>query len=339
MEKLCWVSTVVGSFPYSNTPFNMEKAFWDEINAGVDYPCYPQLVDMVSQFLDPLCNLNCGLTHAGKIYQIQEDFIPPTNPFATEYGQFVLDFFQKYPETKSKIKGWKACLTGPFTLAGDILIPQILSEGKSPIIYQEPRAIMSESLLFKLASMMAIIAKAYSDLGAEIISMDEPTLSILVGKRKTLFHTDEKIIEILNTAIAPISKYSSIHICGRLSPRLRDILLSSNVKILDHEFTKGDNEGVFERQMFEREDKILAVGAIQSSVPFQKNGTVDSYVENLDLIKQRILKAKSEYGSENVIFKPDCGFGGLLASFGPELAPEIVRRKLSRLTQVLKELK
>lgn len=333
------VSTVVGSFPYNNTPSNMERAFWDEINAGVDYPCYPQLVDMVSQFLDPLCNLNCGLTHAGKIYQIQEDFTPPTSSFATEYGQFVLDFFQKYPEAKTKVKGWKACLTGPFTLAGDILIPQSLSEGKSPIIYQEPRAIMSEALLLKLASMMATIAKTYTEFGAEIISMDEPTLSILVGKRKTLFHTDEKIIEILNTAIAPISKYSSVHICGRLSPRLRDILLSSNVKILDHEFTKGDNEGVFERHMFEREDKILAVGVIQSSVPFQKEGTIETYVESLDVIKQRILKAKENFGSENVIFKPDCGFGGLLASFGPELAPEIVRRKLHGLTQALKGVK
>ena len=64
MSKINWISTVVGSFPYANTPQNMEQAFWDEINSGVDIPCYPQLVDMVHQFLDPLSTQNAEIGRA-----------------------------------------------------------------------------------------------------------------------------------------------------------------------------------------------------------------------------------------------------------------------------------
>ena len=201
---------------------------------------------------------------------------------------------------------------------------------------QEPRAIMSREILEKLAEMMANIAKAYNEMGATIISMDEPTLALLVGKRKTLFHNEDTIIEILNKAIKPIEKYSSIHICGRIAPKLCDILLSSNVKIMDHEFVNGSNEGVFEKRMFEREDKTLAYGAIQSSVPFQKEGSLETYVETEAVMVARLQKAVNEFGAENIILKPDCGFGGLLASFGPELAPEIVRRKLKMLSTAMK---
>jgi methionine synthase II (cobalamin-independent) len=337
MTKLSGVSTVVGSFPYPNSPQNMEAAFWDQINAGVDYPCYPQLIGMVEQFLDPVSRLNCGLQKDGKIYRITEEFTPPKTPVATEFGQFVLDFFKKYPEAKAKVKGWKACLTGPFTLAGDIVIPEKLAEDKSAIIYQEPRAIMNASLVEKLAEMMASVAKMYAEMGATIISMDEPTLALIVGKRKTLYHQEDTIINILNKAIAPIQTYASVHVCGRLAPKLRDILLSSNVKIMDHEFTNGDNDGIFEKSMLNREDKTLAYGVLQSSVQFQKDGTLETYSESSDIIRKRIQKAQDSLGAENLIFKPDCGFGGLLASFGQELGSEIVRTKLSRLSQILHE--
>lgn len=339
MSKLSWVSTVVGSFPYANTPENMEKAFWDQINNGVDYPCYPQLVGMVEQFLDPLCGLKSGIEKKGKQYYIEKGISVPAKPFALEYGEFVQKIFKKNPQAQTKVKGWKACLTGPFTLAGDIIIPPTLAGNQSPIIFQEPRALMNADLVRKLAEIMAMEAKAYDAMGATIISMDEPTLALIVGKRKTLFHADDTIIDILNTAIAPISRSSSLHVCGRVSPKLRDILLSSKVKIMDHEFTKGDNEGVFEKRQFEREDKTLAYGVIQSSVPYQKEGKLENYIESPELIEQRIQKAVQDFGAENIILKPDCGFGGLLASFGSEMAPEIVRRKLNILSTKMKALR
>jgi hypothetical protein len=39
--------------------------------------------------------------------------------------------------------------------------------------------------------------------------MDEPTLALIVGKRKTFFHSEEFIINTLIQAIAPI--FQNIH--------------------------------------------------------------------------------------------------------------------------------
>ncbi|MBD3352621.1 MAG: hypothetical protein GF364_14130, partial [Candidatus Lokiarchaeota archaeon] len=224
-----------------------------------------------------------------------------------EYGKFVLDFFEKYPELKKKVKGWKACLTGPFTLAGEILITEKLTEGKRLLVYQEPRAIMSGKLVNKLAEMMANIAEKYNEMGADIISMDEPTLGLIVGRRRAFFHKDDAIIDILDKAIDPIDKYSSIHVCGNVSPKLRDILLNSKVSIMDHEFANGSNEGIFEKQLLEDKKKILAYGVLISNVKKKENAELGDYVENIKEIETRIEKAVETVGRENLIFKPDCG--------------------------------
>ncbi len=337
VEKIGWTSTVVGSFPFENTPTNMETAFVDQINAGIEYPCYPQLVGMVEQFLDPLADLDTGISKAGLVYRLDGQFNPPKHPVATEYGQFVVDFLKTRPELRSKIKGWKACLTGPFTLAGDIIVSPELVNGRNPIIYQEARALMSQPLLEQIADYMAIVAKAYNDMGAAIISLDDPTLSLIVGKRRSLFHKDDAIIDILNRALAPITANSSIHICGRISPRLRDILLSCDVKIMDHEFVGSNNEGIFTRELLESSGKTLAVGVVESNVGFQKDGTLESYVETEAILEARIAKAIRDYGKNNIILKPDCGFGGLKAAFGQEMAGEMVRQKLGLLSKVMKK--
>ena len=109
MKKISWATTVVGSFPYENTKENMEQAFWDQIQAGVDYPCYPQLISMMDQFLEPAIEAESGIVKKGKQYYLDGDFKVPSRPIALEYGHFVLDFLEKYPEVKSKIKGEKQC--------------------------------------------------------------------------------------------------------------------------------------------------------------------------------------------------------------------------------------
>lgn len=339
MEKLSWVSTVVGSFPKENNPNNMEAAFKEQINAGIDYPCYPQLVSMIDQFLDPLSNdPNSGLVKKNGKFYLEKELNLPSKPIALEYGKFVLDYFKKYPEDKKKIKGWKACLTGPFTLAGEIHIPEQMLDGQKVMVYTEPRAIMVGKIVVKLAQIMAMIAKEYDAMGASIISMDEPTLALIVGKRKTFFHTEDFILNTLNQAIAPISRYSSIHICGNVAPKLRDILLQSKVKIMDHEFANGSNEGIFEKSMFSQTDKSLAYGVLISNIQEIPNGKLENYAENTETIKNRIKKAIDLIGKENLILKPDCGFQGLKAIFGETFASQIVKTKLSNLTKSMREL-
>jgi len=340
MEKEALFTTVVGSFPLSNTEENMIRAFDDEVNMGIDYPCYPQLVDMNAQFLDPLSELIPSLVKKEEEFYLSQDFKIPDTPVALEYGQFIIDFLKERPYLRDLIKGTKACLTGPFTLASEIILTDQLAKGITPKIFKEPRAVMVSWLVDKIADIMKQIGKAYNDMNIDIISMDEPMLGLLVG-RKIWFHEEDFLIETLNKAISGISRYSSIHVCGRVSPKLRDILLQTEVKILDHEFRANDvNFKVFEKAHFEHTDKLLGMGTLLTNVVNQGSESVEDYVEDLEFLKKFIEKGIKQFGKENLVIKPDCGFGGLKGTFEEEMfAYEIAIRKLNNMVLALKTFK
>ena len=339
MEKEGLFTTVVGSFPLQNTTENMKKAFNDEINIGIDYPCYPQLIGMNYQFLSPLSKLTDSLEEIDEKFYLSDDFKLPDELVALEYGQFMVDFLNESPSHKMLIKGTKACLTGPFTLASDVILKEKLAEGITPVIFKEPRAIMEGWLVDKFAELMKNIGKAYNDMGINIISMDEPILGLLVG-RKTWFHSEEFIIDTLNKALSGIKGISSIHVCGRISPKLRDLLLQTDVKLMDHEFRDNEkNFEIFQKSHFENTDKYLGMGSIQTKVSPKKDGKVKDYVEEIDFLKTFIKKGIDQYGKENLVIKPDCGFGALRDTFGEEMAYEIVTRKLNNLVIALKGFK
>ena len=262
MEKEGLFTTVVGSLPLENSKENMIKGFEDIINVGIDYPCYPQLESMISSFLNPLSELIDPLEKEGNHYYLSDDFKVLGKLFALEYGEFITDFFKERPHLKEKIKGTKACLTGPFTLASEIILRGEIAKGIKPKFFNEPRAIILESIVDKLAEIMKRIGKAYNDMGINIISMDEPMLSLIIGK-KSFFHSEDYFIKTLNKALSDIEGLSSIHVCGRISPMLRDILLRTNVKILDHEFrTNETNFKIYNKEHFKNTDKSRELGSI-----------------------------------------------------------------------------
>ncbi len=331
-------STVVGSFPLTNTPENMAKAFQGQIEAGITHPCYPQLVSMTGQFLEPLRMLTGALELRGKEYYLLKDFDLPANPIALEYGKFVVDFLAKNPDLAKRIQGTKACLTGPFTLSGDVLLEESgLGQGVKKQIFTEPRAIMVDWMVAKFASLLQGIAKAYSDMGFQIISMDEPTLSLMVGRKTYIFHKHDFILEQLNKAMAGIKGWPSVHVCGRLAPLLRDLLLESRAKILDHEFVSWEqNWEIYTRQDLEKHDKFVAVGVVSSKVNADPGKTkpVD-YVESVGFIESVMTKAIDLFGADRVIFKPDCGLGGLKGTFAEAFAYEIAMGKLRNIGTAL----
>ncbi|MFX1523403.1 MAG: hypothetical protein ACFFCC_07865, partial [Promethearchaeota archaeon] len=258
MDKEGLFTTVVGSWPLSNNTKNMVRIFNELIEIGIDYPCYPQLISMIDQFLSPLSDNIDQLEEIDAAFYLSDDFKIPKEPIALKYGRFIKNFFNERKHLFGKIKGTKACLTGPLTLASEIILTGDLAKGIKAKVFSEPRAIMLDWAVEKLADVMKSVGKAYNDMGIDIISMDEPLLGILVG-RKPLFHSEEFLLEILNKSISGIDKLSSIHVCGRISPKLRDILLESEVKILDHEFTTNEeNFNIFQKQHFQNSDKYLA---------------------------------------------------------------------------------
>lgn len=341
MEKEGLITTVVGSMPISNTEENMEKAFEDLITIGIDYPCYPQLVPMNPQFLSPLSEIIAPLEEIEpEVFYLGDDFKIPDKPVALEYGEFMVKFLNEHPDLKERIKGTKACLTGPFTLASEVLLREDLSKGIELKIFNEPRAIMIDWIVDKFAEIMKEIGRAYNDMGINIISMDEPILGLLVG-RKIFFHTEDFIIKTLNKALSGIKDIPSIHVCGRISPYLRDILLKTDVKIMDHEFRTSEiNFKVFEKKHLEDNNKYLAMGSVQTNVSPKKNASIDDYVEKIDFLKDFIKKGIKLYGKENLVIKSDCGFGALKKTFeSEEFAYEIAIRKLKNMVLATKELK
>jgi 5-methyltetrahydropteroyltriglutamate--homocysteine methyltransferase len=329
-------TTVVGSFPLQNTQINMERAIEDQINIGIDFPCYPQLVSMISQFLTPLSQLIPELEQKDGKFILTDDFKIPDKPIALEYGEFMLNYLQNHPHSYDLISGTKACLTGPFTLASEITLQGTLSEGLKSMLFREPKAIMVGWIVEKLAKIMKDIGKAYNNMGFNIISMDEPILGLIVGK-KVMFHSRDFVIETLNTAISEITDVSSIHVCGQLNPNLRDILLETEVNILDHEFQSNtSNYDIFKKAHFEQADKYLGFGAVETKIKPKKDGTLSDYVESITTIEKTIQKAVNLVGKENLIIKPDCGFQPLRDSFEEDFAYEIVTRKLNNMILALK---
>ena len=341
MEKEGLFTTCVGSLPLSNTEENMRKGFEDMINIGIDYPCYAQLVPMNPQFLSPLSKIIEPLEETKPdVFYLGDDFKIPDKPVALEYGEFMVNFLNENPDLKERIKGTKACLTGPFTLASEVLLREELSKGIELKIFNEHRAIMIGWIIDKFAEIMKEIGRAYNDMGINIISMDEPILGLLVG-RKIFFHTEDFIIETLNKALSGIKGMPSIHVCGRISPYLRDILLQTDVKIMDHEFRTSEvNFKVFEKKHLEDNDKYLAMGTVQTNFSPKKDANIDDYVEKIDFLKNFIEKGIELYGKENLVIKSDCGFGALKKTFeSEEFAYEIVIRKLKNMVLATKELK
>jgi methionine synthase II (cobalamin-independent) len=120
---------------------------------------------------------------------------------------------------------------------------------------------------------------------------------------------------------------------------LRDILLETNAKILDHEFVSNEgNFKIFEKKQLEQYEKFLAMGTIQTNFPPKKNANVKDYVEDINLLKNFIKKGIDLFGKENLFIKPDCGFGALKTLFDNEnFAYEIVLSKLKNMVLATKE--
>ncbi len=339
MDKEGLFTTIVGSWPLSNNTENMVRIFSDLIDIGIDYPCYPQLISMVSQFLSPLAKSVNQLEEKDERFYLSDDFKIPKNSIAVEYGEFINEYFNKRPSLLEKIKGTKACLTGPLTLASEIILKGEIAQGIKPRVFSEPRGIMVDWVVDKFAEIMKQVGRAYNDLGIDIISMDEPLLGVLVG-RKPLFHSEDFLVEILNKSISEIKNLSSIHVCGRISPNLRDILLQTNVKILDHEFTTNEkNFEIFQKEHFEATDKILALGSVKSQFGPEHGNDINDYIEKIDFLESYIKKAINQYGKENLIIKPDCGFLPLKDTFGEDKGYEISIGKVRNMVKAVNKIK
>ena len=321
-------TTVVGSFPLTDSEENMEKAINDQINANIDYVTYGQLKDMNKMFLDPLTSKKVGFGKINEEYWIVDEISDLKDPITLEYLDFLKNHVKK---TNQKIKGYKIQITGAITLAGVLKIAK------------ENFAIEYDDFLLNIADVIKKIAQFYDKAGAHLITIDEPSLSYAMWLGKE----SDVLIECINKQVSAIKKAcKGIHACGEITG-FTDILLKSDVDYLDHEFiAHPSNIGEYKKSELEKYDKMIGLGSVRTSLPpldlvSIKEGKkpIDVVIESKNDIKKHILNAGGRVGLENLIIDPDCGFGGIKQYLEEKTAQEIAFLKMKNMCDAVSEIK
>ncbi len=320
----------VGSLPlvddFAGSQRNFRRAVRDKLLVGLDFPCYPQLqgtrespMNMYLQFLAPLAKEERGLSLDSGELHLEGEIDLPCRPLGVERARYFADFLSK-KETTGILVGPKACVTGPFTLASSIDRGDLFESG-----------ISKREVIVKLSELVSTSCVELERLGFQLINVDEPIFSVILGEddkilKKFFGYGGDFIIDTLNKVFGTVGVYTGTHVCGIITPLVKRILLESEVDIIDHEFCNSPrNLRAYTKSELEVKDKMLAYGCVS---------TTDPDVEDVETIKLRIRQGLERFG-DNMLIKPDCGFGGLL---GIPAAYDITLNKLRNMVQAKKDL-
>lgn len=284
----------VGSLPIAYSEGKLKLVSGDKVSCGLDYPSYPQFsdLDMNIQFLVPIERLGGelrvdpergGAELLGEKLEV-EGFIPElAGEFALYMGESGLE---------RKIKGKRAPVTGPFTLAAKIGRDLLSSAASKPAVVS--------SLAETLGSVCRLLTR---ETGYEAVCIDEPMLSVILSRRRILFGYDKGFISnTLEQVLEGIDGIKMVHICGRLPPIAKEVLLDSKAELLDHEFADyPKNYEAYTREELESYDKKIGLGCVSSVRP---------EIEDVETIVERIKRGVEQFGPR-LLIDPDCGMGSL----------------------------
>jgi len=312
------LTSTIGSFPLDDTVSNMKKCVNDLLSVGIDFPAYPQLRDMGEQFLRDLAAQDSGIIVEDGAYKLKTKRIKKD---VSPSGLGPLLWTVQYLEEigiRGKVQ-LKAPITGPFTLASYIQT----GIGAFPF----NTAASNTELVRQIADIVEKNCEEASR-HAEMISIDEPVLSIIVGSRTTFGHREDEIIRIFNRLKEACgNRIVGTHICGRISPRLADLLLRTELDFLSHEFyDTPENMKTYSPKKLRESGKVLSAGCLSS-----KNPKVETADEIL-----KVMEKFREYG-DCLIFTPDCGFRKLLTNLDKNEAYTISMKKLANMVKAAKK--
>ena len=314
-------TSIIGSFPLEDSEANRKRCIKDLLSIGLDFPSYPQLTEMGPQFLNDLAKNGSGVQLDKARYKMIGKKIEYNGPpLGLEPFFWIIRYLREKGLT-SKVR-LKAPITGPFTLASFI-------ETKSGM-FPFNTAASDLDLVKQIAEILTKSCEAASK-DASMISIDEPILSVLVGARTAFRYQEEDIIGVYNSLKKACGeKTVGTHICGKISPKLAEILLKTELDFLSHEFfDTPQNVKLYSPNNLREYDKILSVGCLST-----KNPRIESQEEIFMLMKQF-----NKY-REALIFTPDCGFRKLLINgLDTEEAYRISFRKLRNMISALKNFK
>ena len=297
-------TATIGSFPLDDSEANRARILDDLVDLGIGFPNYPQLVEMGEQFL--------------------EDIGRGVSPPGLEPFRWAVEHLRERG-LGDRVR-LKASVTGPFTLASYVKVEGAPSGGM-PL---SDTALASGEEVERLAEILAESCRA---LGREagMVFVDEPILSLIVGRAKILLgYEREDIVRAYNglrRACGDVPVGS--HVCGRISPLLAETLLETDLDILSHEcFDAPENLAIYDRESLEEGGKTLAVGCVSTTRP---------RVEGVEEIRALMERAVGRYGG-NLIFTPDCGFKSLIVDGSGEAGYRTALQKLGNMMKAISTL-
>ncbi len=317
----------VGSFPLDPQPGIEERILEDLYRIGVDVPPYPQLRSFIDIYLEPLANKGL-LEKKGDFYYTSIDRLLDERPprLSVREAEIAIEIIRR---KNLRFKGLRAPVTGPYTLA-------------SRVYFEDPERGLRATMVSKpdiVASFFVEYVRGFieymRDLGYNTIFVDEPILGVIVGKRRILYgHNIDSIIDNLEKlfSVKGMNNISGIHVCGRISNKLFEIL--SHVRgltILNFEFKDTpENLDIIDYKLLEKNDKILAPGVASAKKPI---------VESIDEIRELLEKIYDKVHGRIDYVSADCGFGGLKGAFDdPYKAYEVGLKKLENIVIAVREL-
>ena len=250
---------------------------------------------MGKQFLDDLAEQESGIIVEDGRYKLEtEEISEDVSPPRIEPSLWTMRHLKEKGLNK-RVK-LKAPITGPFTLASYV------ETGKG--VFPFNTAVSNFELVENLARVLAKSCEKVSK-EASMVSIDEPILGVIVGTRTAFGITEKNIIDVYNSLSESCGDaVVGTHVCGRISPKLADILLRTELEFLSHEFYDTPaNIKVYSPEKLKGSGKILSVGCLST-----KNPRIETPAEILG-----VMKKFREYG-DNIIFTPDCGFRKLAAN-------------------------
>ncbi len=321
-------STVVGSFPYRVNRALIDEADWREVEAikaislealdfqlecGVDFPSDGQFFDMVESYVKPLR----AEGFLKDDYSIG-DAKPPKN-----HPALGLDVeLERILKSRGGL-GLRVPVTGPFTLGY-----RIKSGGRSVVESGDVDG------LERVAEAVKTYCRSFNaGLKGSIISVDEPVLPFVLAQFKEDF-----IRETLDWIFESVDRnYSCMHVCGDVRP-IKDLALSLDVDILDHEFEGTDNWGVYRGRELVSAEKLLSFGLVNTNTHKMLDAEGNVIVESVEHIGRRLRAAAERFGVENLLVSPDCGFGGMKSlKLEEDERWRIIREKLTNMISARNE--
>jgi len=324
MEEHYIFTTHVGSFPLNYSSEAVVRVITDLDKVGIDFLGYPQLRDFVEMYLESLVEVEAiSKTKVGFKVSSWETLKSGVSEKALRVKEAEI-LKKMYDRKVINPLALKGSVTGPFTLASRIYTSERHDLSSSLL---SDKSVVSETL----ANLVESYVKGLEELNYGMVIIDEPILSVIVGRKILFGYKEEDIIQIINDVLNGVKiKYRGIHVCGRLSPLLTKMLLKLDLEVLDHEHKDvPENLSAYSYKDLKSNEKFLGLGVVSSKSP---------RVESVEEIKKLIRTGVDTFKDRLLLVKPDCGFRGLKTPGREEEMYKISLDKLRNIVSALREL-